>query len=1108
MKKIFSGFQFFLLFTIFVLSCSFDPFSDSDNPSVFYHVDVVSGFFILNIEDNIVQSPSLFAIERTYISSGALEKEKENQTLESLQGTFPFRRGWSFLPHLYMLIEKSSKGQLIYVNDKQGNMTIYEPSEDNRNHYKIKEKKVPNYTSLNGKFNVNNNQLILLKDTNPIQLILSDGTICEYNFTKHQKSAISLCLKREILPNKHQIIYEYDKKDRLLHIEFKNPSSTKTYGWIHFDLWNTYIPFHYQIRTSDNKRLEYKAIQHENESYLTHVINDNKPEEKYGFLPSRKKCGLRLYDLYFNNKLQFQINYYTPENKRQEQKWAYDSKQIELPIDKVRSIEVPSGIDGQIIKIADYKYFHNCTEIRDAENILRKYHHENGFINLIEYYDKQDQLYSKQIFNWENDKLKYKVFCDKENQAHFAKSFQYDSCGNVLEEITYGNFSGELNTPFSCVDSLFTCGEQLKRTYEYLPIFHVPTVEKEGNGLVYRYYYKPDTNLLTHKYTYENENILLREFYIYDEDNILIEEIHDDANCLDPEDFQTATERHIKRYEIHPNTGMILSISELFWSIENQSEQLLKRTVFSYSDKQQIVSEKVYDSNNRFRYEIFIDYDSYGRIIKKTTPTGRENIYLFDELGNLIENKEPLYNKKRYSYTSSNTPFSCTEYLSNGQTKTSYTHYDIKGRLIESIDNLNNSTKQYFDSFGRCLKTQYPCINVDNNEIQSSVNFSYDVEGNIISHSDDLNNTYYKKYNIYKKPTHIIQPDNTEIIHSYNLYGDLICTIYPDKTKVIYEYDVFHRKTAKIAVSTKNEKIELEKWVYSSFHLTSHTNEEGLTTCYEYDGAGRLIKERSGNRIKYYEYDALGFLQTVIENEIIQKRINNEEGQIIEQWEEQNNGNRENWMEFTYDEKEGRKILAKRLTSNGIVSDYFSYDEEGRLDYHKDPENAETYYKFCEKFHSDLKQNVLEKKIIDPLKNITDEIQNSLGHIIRKEKIASDQKILFSEDYYYDSSGNRIKMISKIPDSNKEISILWEYDCMGRMTKQIEPNNKITSYRYDCNGRVIEKILPNGISISYKYDFIDRMIEQSSSDGSIHYKYQYHKGNNPINVIDLIGVVA
>ncbi len=377
MKKIYFISSFLVLLITFLITCSFDPFSDYDNPSVFYHVDVVSGNFALKMEDASVQAPMPFSLERIYSSSGALENSKFNSILNHYQGPFPprkgwIRRGWNFLPHLHMIYEKSvTEGSHVYVPDKNGNMTMYTCTDYNSKtdvaFYQIKNKKSPNYTALSGKFNYANNHVVIQKHKSPIHLTLSDGTICEYKLTAPRKIWCTLRLEREILPNQHQIVYEYDKKDRLIHIDLKNPSGTKIYGWIHLDLWDASDHFHYQLRTSDNKRMEYKAIEHENEAYLTHIINDDKPEEKYGFLPSRKGCGLRIHDLYLNKHLQFKINYYCPSDMKQERKWAEHPNQIELPIDKVESIQIPGDKEKELITVAKYQYFPNCTEIRDAE---------------------------------------------------------------------------------------------------------------------------------------------------------------------------------------------------------------------------------------------------------------------------------------------------------------------------------------------------------------------------------------------------------------------------------------------------------------------------------------------------------------------------------------------------------------------------------------------------------------------------------------------------------------------------------------------------------------------------------------------------------------------
>jgi len=110
--------------------------------------------------------------------------------------------------------------------------------------------------------------------------------------------------------------------------------------------------------------------------------------------------------------------------------------------------------------------------------------------------------------------------------------------------------------------------------------------------------------------------------------------------------------------------------------------------------------------------------------------------------------------------------------------------------------------------------------------------------------------------------------------------------------------------TSKIVYSAEKEVLSTETWQYSTYQLLSYTDTRGLITTYTYDGSGRKISEESEGRKKTFSYDTLGFLEQVTEGGLSHIQLRDVEGKVIEEWIQDENGNRENQMWFKYDEKD------------------------------------------------------------------------------------------------------------------------------------------------------------------------------------------------------------
>ncbi len=1118
-----------LLFLIFTSSLRADwdqLFSDDEDPTLFHHVNVITGNLNLCLEDGVIGGAKPLPIFRTYCSAGALEPRELNAELKAEREGFAIQGGWNFLPHTYLWVDLAIKPKnfRIYLPEPSGNLVPYSYNHEKSDHVLIfKPDKGFGQCSgnLSAKSNVANNILELHPKKGIAILLLPNGGSRTYkgkdfhHWDTHRwrgrrnERRLKCCyhLSEEVLPSQHKIHYYYDHHNRLKNVSLMNPSKTKTFSWMNLELIKKESPFVLGLKTSDGRSFQYNTMEFKGTDYICGVHSSHRAEEGIAYIQGRKRIGARIRRMDLGGKFQFEAKYYTSPNEKKAEKWAEEPEKKPFEIDKVHLLEAPIGPHGEVLTFAQFSYRPGVTEVRDSSGHLTRYTHDAGHLLSIEYCNERGEVVSILKFIWEGDRLKAKAMLDGQHRAHFSKVFHYDNNGNVVHETLWGSLTGAISGPFSLNgDGSLAHAEHYSKRYDYLPRFNIPTLEEEENGLTYTYTYKNDTDLPTAKFTSYHGKIFIREFFFYNEDHLLITEITDDGDSSDPNNLNQVTERQIKRYDLDPPSGLIRSLTESYLDMASHAEIPLRKIGYSYSREYRVITENVFDAAGVHRYTIHTDYDPQGHVIRKTTPLGQENTYSYDSVGNLLFAKEVSLPRKTFTYDPAGRPACVEESDHVGTIKKTFTHYDAHGNLLSQTDSKGNATEQAYNAFGKCIRTQFPTsLDPESNSYLPVVTFAYDLQGNISSTSVVAGGTTQTLYNTLRKPVKIIQADGTTVSHRYSKDGTLAQTIHPDGTQIDYLYDMFQRMVSKKTHSAKGELLSAENWTYNAFHLLSYTDPNGLTTYYTYDGTGRKIAEQAESKVTTYVYDSLGFLEKTMESDIAHIQIHDVGGRVIEEREETSDGRIENHMWFSYD-AENRKVQAVRMTSQGEATDLFSYDRESRLTRHVDPLGNQTEFLYSET-ENPLGQRVFQKTTIDPRGNSTIEIQDALNRISRRIQKDPHGNIVSKEELFYDKAGNQARRASTVYHDHtpkNQISVRWEYDPMGRVITESEGSDKTTHFTYDEKGRVKSRLLPSDVAIDSVYDGIDRLIETKSSDGTIHYQYAYANGPNPVEVTDLV----
>ncbi len=957
-------FLFIFFIPLFAFCSALDK---DDDPTIFNNVNVITGSLSVTFHDEVVNGAVPIFLVRSYSSSGALEKEKNNYDLllNAIHKGWNISGGWSFFPHKSLLIEEDNEIEKyqVYVYEKSGVYLSFKfkKFENERQLIAIFQSVDSghiSYGNLGGDTNPKNYKLKIDLKNSIAVLTLPDRTQRVYSgLSKNKNNKVFnksyYYLRSETLSTQHILQYFYDDNKHLKRIIATNPSGSKVFSSLNFDIYtHKYRLERLYCKTSTGKFIDYNFKEHENRTYLREVFFSNKPAEKNILIPSRKKAGGRINTFYINGKEQLFVNYYDSENIKDERRWIEDPKSKPFHIDKVKNINRLVNASGKRICFASFSYYKNRTDVRDVENLLTRFHHDSKKLLAIEYFNQNDQLHSVQKFFWSGNLLKCKAKFDGNGKALFAKSFSYDSLGNVTSEVFWGILTGDETNNIE-IDAYgnVSGGSSFTKTYSYYPNTNLRKEEKEENDLRYVFTYVPNTNLLNTKFTYSENEIIAREFYIYDEDHLLVKTIHDDGSSSNINNLLDVTEQHCIEYENDPRTGLKTLISELYWDFDKKQYLKVRSKKLKYSLQNQVIEEDIFDSNDNYRYTIYTEYDQYGNVIRKTTPIGQEETFRYDYIGNLIESKEIGSEPKKFTYDFSNNLIEVLGVCSNDLQLTTY---DLKKRPIKVVDSKENSIINNYDCFGNRIQTVFPPIKSHNDElITSEINCQYDTLGNLITLTAANGEITKSIYNAYGKPLKITYPDGSEINHIYDNDGTLLKTILQDQTVIIFKYDSLKRVILKEVFSGNGNLMSNESWSYSFFQLISHKSSSGITINYKYDGAGRKVEEDIEGIKTTFSYDALGFnIKTQIKDISSCKSID-DAGRVIKEWEEDIYGNIKNLTTFYYD-LENRKIRGERLTSKGLSSDFFYYDVKGRIARHIDPDDNVVSYAYEDDFINEL----------------------------------------------------------------------------------------------------------------------------------------------------------
>ncbi|WP_066502016.1 RHS repeat-associated core domain-containing protein [Abyssisolibacter fermentans] len=505
--------------------------------------------------------------------------------------------------------------------------------------------------------------------------------------------------------------------------------------------------------------------------------------------------------------------------------------------------------------------------------------------------------------------------------------------------------------------------------------------------------------------------------------------------------------------------------------LSNVTDNIGRTVSFSYDQNNNLVSI-INERGESMQYT----YDSNGRILAGIEEDVKlfENIY--DDQGRVISQNDAVdeNNITTFSYDTKTKPGKQITTVTNRNGETIKFIHNYKFKLIELIDELENSTKMKYDQYGNLIE--------EINALNQITKYEYDQFGNrvkVINNGGFETNMVYDEHNNLLSVTDALNQTTT---YEYNELDNLTRVTYSDDTTENYSYDEHGYVQSYTDANGHTTQYEVVNGL-----VKSETDPNGDIIKYSYDAIGQLVKEASSIEETSMSYDALGNLTKVVDSlgntttytydmygDILSKTdaLGN-----TTNYEYNGNGDLikvtdaiENVTNYEYDAESN---LIKLIDAKGNETTYL-YDELGRQVGIVDANGNTSQIQYDEVGNViaqiDGKGNIVAKTSYDNL-NRAIELEDALGNKVTKSYDAIDQVNSITNpldqvmNLQYDTRQQLISVLDALGSESKQ-----SYDANGQLTGYTDANGNKTTFSYDDAGHLISENIQGGGVIEYDYD--------------------------------------
>ena len=477
----------------------------------------------------------------------------------------------------------------------------------------------------------------------------------------------------------------------------------------------------------------------------------------------------------------------------------------------------------------------------------------------------------------------------------------------------------------------------------------------------------------------------------------------------------------------------------------------------------------VYDENHQRTEAVYPDggvyrkeYDSEGNIVCLTDPENNrvEMQYVkrglpsqireknggisrmeYNADGNIIIHEDAMGNVTHFEYEQG----LLSAVIHPDQSRVSFER-DENGNIVRRTDETGRVTEFSFDEAGRMVQMtepgsaiwQYsydPCDRILSvtNPAGDTRAYTYSDTGKISAIEDFDGSVRQWSYNELDLVSSYVDRNGAVTTYSYDENGNLSEIDMPNGGRIRHKYDGYNRR-----ISTVDEL--------------------GLETSYEYDPAGRLIREKSGDYTRTLEYDLCGRLLKRTEKDGSSSSV-------------------------TYD---GMGNITRLVRADGSSFSY-EYDLNGRCIRKTDPAGCVTEYDYdCMSRLVEIRRSgMLLQGYTYYADGQVKTVRSSQGegrtcfYDEAGDLIRTVSETGYSMDYEYDCLHRRTAMRDSCGRT-----VSYVYDAVGNATERVDENGNITFYRYSASGKLLAVENADSVLAQYEYDEMDRLSRLLQGDGA------------------------
>lgn len=481
-------------------------------------------------------------------------------------------------------------------------------------------------------------------------------------------------------------------------------------------------------------------------------------------------------------------------------------------------------------------------------------------------------------------------------------------------------------------------------------------------------------------------------------------------------------------------------------------------------------------------------YDSKGNLTFATDASGNKTVYTYDKNGWVTSVKDSAGNMSQMTYDSNGNITSVTG--PNGE-KSSYT-YNENNLLVKSVENSGVVKEYEYNENAQLINETIEGI--------GSKSYNY-TDGRITSVTDFMGNVSETAYDTYGNVASMTDRDGNKTFYVYDELNRLISQTTADGT-ISYTYDSRGNKisatdtrdnTVNYSYNGNNFMTQLEtvkgitKYDYDNEgRMIAQTAPDGTVFKNEYDPVGNVIRSVNGNgEICEYTYDATGNVKT--------KTLVNGTDRYTEKYEYYAGGKLKKVTfadgtseSYEYDSSWRLTKVTDELGNSSVTG----YDGSGNVLIVTDAEGNKTQYTY------DKYGRILTAA--DANGNVTTFDKYDANGNCLQETLPSGQIICMK----YSNEGLLITVTMKCNDG--DISISYEYDASGRVTKYIDEEGNEFITEYDSAGNVVKLLDAKGNTIQENtYDELSYLVSSTDALG-IETQYNYDSVGNLIKTIESI----